>query len=161
MFEFSVTVSPSDLIFVFCRTVPWQVLGEGVLLVTNICSTWLCRPSPAMLKMGSCAALRCPTDMLVGVVFWQCLLPQPLVERVEVLKGTRKQLCLTGARCHSKKGVARTSFLFFFVLPSFVCSSSSFPSRASSTFVTCHLFLQFPFVIPNCLLPAVNATSGF
>lgn len=120
VFEFSVTVNHSDLIFVFCRTISWKVLEERGLLVTNICSTWLCRTLASNVGNG----VRCSPEVLDRRARLRGFPTAPSSSAScgahGGAEGNTETSVPDGARCLSKKGVARTCFLFF-LCSSFFC----------------------------------------
>lgn len=120
MFEFSVTQSANhpDLIFMFCRTVSWQVWEKKIRLVTNICSTWLRCTWASDVENG----VRCCPEVTNRCASWSSLLAELFsLAAPGAHGGTERKRRTTGpdwgARCPWKKGVANTNVLPLFILP--------------------------------------------
>lgn len=118
VFEFSVTVNHPDLIFIFCRTISWQVLEERILLVTNIHSTWLCCPLARDVENGVIGRPEVPDRQACLSGF---LAPPSSSGSHGAHRGAGKKRRTTGpdleARCPWKKGVANTNVLPLLILP--------------------------------------------
>lgn len=115
VFEFSVATNSPDPIFIFCRTISWQVLEERILLITNICRTWpCCTLASDVEKQIMCTTVvpyrhACMNSLLIAIFSGP-------YEDYRVLKGRQIKLWLTEGQMTCQDVLANTIFLLLFIV---------------------------------------------
>lgn len=131
-------------------------MEERILLVTIICSTWLCCTLASDVKNG----VRCSPEVPNRRACWSGLLAQSSSSASPGAHGGAERKRRTagpdwGARCPWKKGVANTDILPLFILPPVVlkglvciCELSCFSSSSlnNSHLLACRSQHHFQFL---------------